>query len=84
MKELHRDLDDLGSLEELTDRLGEPPYDLPPLFTSVLCSTDLVHKRYMARLLLLLSLREITIDISVAHYIYKDSKDSNIAVNSKP
>ncbi|KAK3623542.1 hypothetical protein LTR56_011801 [Elasticomyces elasticus] len=82
VKELRKELNELGSLEELATRLRLLPPDLPGFFDLIFDNIDVVYRSFMAKLLLLLLDNDYPIYITAAHFLYEDCKDQNVAFGS--
>jgi hypothetical protein len=75
VEELLRELDELGSLQELEARLEALPPDLPTFFQHIIDSTEVAHRTYMARLLLcMLHKNTVGMRIRVISFLWKDQE----------
>ena len=72
VRELHAELDELGSFEELEEKLDSLPPDLDAFFKHILDGIDKPYKRYMAKLLLL-CLEHHNLPLVFVHFLYEDT-----------
>lgn len=78
VRELHAEIDELGSYEELEDKLNDLPPDLDSFFKHIMDGIKKPYKKYMARLLLMCLRSEYnSFPLLFVHFLYENTRSGD-------